>query len=739
MNPLLGRVDLPHEQSLFTRGSAERNRLKQAFVLVLTLMLTASFFLGLPSSSAYSTDEDSPKSEESFTFVPLATVTVSNEADFDTALQDTTVTAIEVDTNLTLTSLFEGKVVGNKTITSSGGVKTLTRGDDNTGALFTISGAGNSVVEVKNLTIKGASPGIADMGSLVVISSGATLSLQSGATLTGNAATDLTGKGGAVYNAGTLIVGSGSAISNNSVVSAASAYGGGVFSDTGSTITLAGGTISDNLVQAGASSGNVAYGGGICCEGTINATAGLISGNKTQGGNAQGGGIYLASGSSGEIGAIEISENSTIQGGGVYVEQSFTFVGTTIARNEATATDAQFNRGCGGGVFATAKATVVLQDVDILQNIATMYSPKPSSESGFGGGLFVDGSTTVVLAGATTVTQNRAADGGGGFVHADGMLEMKAGGGSSPLISKNNAVGPTDSNTRGNGGGLAVWGALNATAGTISENSASNSGGGIDIKGSATLGKVTVTGNSAQYGGGVVTNASGYLSCAGTSITQNKGQIGGGIINRGTTDLSKSCRVDDNIAKQNQESNNIVNLWESGNSQPILRIQGGLVANDGVLLGSDPKSGSRSDPMQITGPLVGSTIVIEGYGQHTSIDGDTIGLSVGLSVGDVVARGEGYQITQADLAAMRLSPNWTGYTLALVGNEVIVVRSDNPDPPGPDPVPDPPNPDPDPQPTPGPNPDTSDPLVATAGFAGALAVAGLANAAISRRRPDEQD
>ncbi|MDR2246969.1 MAG: InlB B-repeat-containing protein [Treponema sp.] len=157
-------------------------------------------------------------------------------------------------------------------ITITGGGSECTVSLSSTGSLFTV-GSGVTLTLGNNVTLRGKS----NSASLVKVDGG-TLEMKGGSKIRDNTVSSSSSAyGGGVYvETGTFIM-SGGTISGNSVTASSSAYGGGVYVGTG-TFTMSGGTISGNI----ASASYAAYGGGVYVEtGTfIKQSGGIIYGSN---------------------------------------------------------------------------------------------------------------------------------------------------------------------------------------------------------------------------------------------------------------------------------------------------------------------------------------------------------------------------------------------------------------------------------------------------------------------------
>ena len=259
--------------------------------------------------------------------------------------------------------------------------------------------------------------------------------------------------GGGVYvKKGTFTMSSGEINNNTATSSNSDSSGGGVMG----TLTISGGTISSNtycgvsgtlIMSGGTISGNTYCG----VSGTLTMNGGTISDNIGSG--VIGGGI---------ISGGTISGNNATNGGGVYVNRTFTMNGGTIYGNTATngggvyVSDGTFtmNGGTissntatnGGGVYADNSRTFTMSEGTISGNTATN-----------GGGVYVNSGTFTVNGGE--LSGNTASSSGGGlYVNKNGIFTKTGGNiyGYTSGDSNSNTV-KNSSNTILNNKGHAVW------------------------------------------------------------------------------------------------------------------------------------------------------------------------------------------------------------------------------------------------------------------------------------------
>ena len=223
-------------------------------------------------------------------------------------------------------------------------------------------------------------------------------------TFTGNAATGLNngGKGGAVYMLGTSDV---TLQRDTFTLNTAFREGGALRVQTSSaTVTISDSLIANNTANGGAGifvqgpttitntvvrdnlSGGT--GGGIWVQGgSLNLTAGVVSGNRVTGTTASGGGIFSQANTT--ITDSTVRDNTTgNSGGGIYVQATLNLSGSTVSGNRAESTV-----GTGGGVSCQGPMTILNSTIH-------------NNRAGGGIGYF-GGSTDIATITHSTITDNR--------------------------------------------------------------------------------------------------------------------------------------------------------------------------------------------------------------------------------------------------------------------------------------------------------------------------------------------
>ncbi len=270
-----------------------------------------------------------------------------------------------------------------------------------------------------------------------------------------------------------------------------------------------------------------------------------------------------------------------------------------ITDNSATGDDATDG---GAGVYNAN--SVVVTDSQITMNVA-------DGVAGSGGGVFNAG---VFTASNTDISGNTANRAGGGLEATNSSTTT--------LINVNligNIAGPAGSAAPGNGGGMHISGAGNATitGGIIEENLAAREGGGLwngngtmVVSGTNLIGNVA-SGDAADDGGGGLFNDGGDLQISNAIIDGNVASgtagSGGGILN-----LGGSLTITDSII-----TGNAANRAGGG-----IETAGGSVEMTNVTLGTE---GSGNSVAENPAPGNGGGLHIGGAGVVNITDGSVVG------------------------------------------------------------------------------------------------------------------
>ena len=282
--------------------------------------------------------------------------------------------------------------------------------------------------------------------------------------------------------------------------------GGGIAVDKGGTLNIVSGAIRGNQSLLG--------GGGVCVEGTLNMTGGVISDNSA---------------SSKVFGSTYFG-----LGGGILVRSGamISLSNAVVANNNA--------RADGGGICLGKAESATIENCKITGNMSF----------GRGGGLSMDAEGKKLQITATKIEENYSSEGGGGIYLFQGTILMSGGtlsknatagyGGGADITSKTTfiangaAIDGNAADIKG-GGGVANFGTTELERCEITNNSAVGSGGGVlgdtddGGTGDLTLKDCTITGNRAIEDGGGVYNGKNLKVIGGMVSKNNTENMGGGI------------------------------------------------------------------------------------------------------------------------------------------------------------------------------------------------------------------
>lgn len=232
--------------------------------------------------------------------------------------------------------------------------------------------------------------------------------------------------GGVEVSAGVFTM-NGGRISNNN----ANTNGGGVSLSgykAGGTFIMNGGEISGNHGSGG--------GGVYASKGTFIMNGGTISGNTAAGAGA---GVY-ANGATVVMNGGKISDNTASnrknigKGGGVYINYgTFTVNGGEITGNTALADEDDPDTGFGGGVYVEGNGTFELKSGTISGNTAE-YA---------GGGVFVYDNGTFTVNGAVNISGNTARSANSNVCLSGGIVTVGSAFSTASKIGVSSATAPT--------------------------------------------------------------------------------------------------------------------------------------------------------------------------------------------------------------------------------------------------------------------------------------------------------
>ncbi len=212
------------------------------------------------------------------------------------------------------------------------------------------------------------------------------------------ASTTYAGAGGAIYSQGTLVL-DGVTVQNNVVWgldATAIAAGGGIWSS--GTLTLRNGTLIKGNEAWGGGVGVAAFGGGIWSSGILTLESGTrVEGNNAHGGagdthapggEARGGGLYIAGGAAALTGAT-VDSNSAVGGDGGYRVSTKTDPPTYYPWGHG-------GDAYGGGLFVAAGSSITLREDSVYSNTASGGMGHDYG-TGYGGGVFIGQKAKVYL------------------------------------------------------------------------------------------------------------------------------------------------------------------------------------------------------------------------------------------------------------------------------------------------------------------------------------------------------
>lgn len=311
--------------------------------------------------------------------------------------------------------------------------------------------------------------------------------------------------------------------------------GGGLLIDNGGSVTLSNGRVLSNTVFVpGTKTG---LGGGIFQNtrgGTLTLKNMLVSNNRLLGGDQSvgaGGGVF-------GFGALSVSDS--------------TILSNVVTFNPFLGSSTSFS-GEGGGIqisCCVGNDSLTLSNTAVLSNAVIIRGPGPSSQFGFGGGVY--GAAPLTLTNSTVQGNLVLATGNvnnvqGGGVHADGALLMLK-----STVTDNRLLTANNASVIFAGGGVRVTGAGSILTSTITRNTIrigsvhGGSGGGLSAGLSGNNANVIVAASSvennlASNGGGIESHSSDTgLAVRNSVVDNNTGLTGGGILNTGILSLTNS-------------------------------------------------------------------------------------------------------------------------------------------------------------------------------------------------------
>jgi len=373
--------------------------------------------------------------------------------------------------NQTITLLSQINI--SKTVTISGIGANITISGNNASRVFNI--AANTTVTINGITIiNGATKDRDDGGAIY---NAGTLMITN-STLSNNNSED---EGGAIYSVGTLAITDSTLSSNNG-----GSYGGAIYNV--GTLTITDSTLSNN--KGGS------YGGVIYHEGTLTIRSSILSDNN----GYEGGVIYNNGKGTLTIMNSTLSNNNSDNNGGAiynYSESAITITDSTFSNN--TSDDY-------GGAIYNYEGTLTITN--------SMFS---SNSGEYGGAIYNDDDGFTIT--NSTFSGNTSYD--GGAIYNGYTLTI-----TNSTFSNNNMR-----ESSGYGGGIDNSGTLMITNSTLSGNTGGDYGGAFYNSGTLNIVFSTIAGNQASSGGGIY-NAEGNITAKNSLIANNTNSnfAGSGIL-----------------------------------------------------------------------------------------------------------------------------------------------------------------------------------------------------------------
>ena len=372
----------------------------------------------------------------------------------------------------------------------------------------------------------------------------------------------------------------------------------GVLVDKGGTFNFSGGEISYNKGY---------YGGGMCIlsEGTVNMTGGKIAHNETSSATFDyGGGIAVRCGTL-KVSGGEISDNSSLFGGGISAtgKKWTSDKGTNdieisgdalITRNEAKENANEDYEWTGGGGIYINSGKLAVKGGEISHNKASYGG---GIDTGYGASTTIEGNVLITGNEVTEVT----GQGGGIGVH-DGTLTLNG-----ATISENKGYA---------GSGLGIWN--NATVimdgntriinNEIIADSADWSGGAVFVSSDTNDGSKFI-----MKDGEISGNTGGETYCGGIFVygynRNTVAQISGGIISNNT-----------NVNKDDQSIMVRGNLKDDGTRyEGYLRLSGSPQITGQVFLRTDTSDSVKVDVVDAFTPKEAVKISVIGWTNNRTI------------------------------------------------------------------------------------------------------------------------
>ena len=343
-------------------------------------------------------------------------------------------------------------------------------------------------------------------------------------------------------------------------------------------------TVNSNaILQNSATSGN---GGAIC----LGSGASIVmNGTISNCSGASGGGIYADTGFTTitTTGTITGCEATTGNGGAIYAS-----TGRSVNLNAGTALTGNTAGGNGGAVYT--EANLILRG-----SVGGTETDEGNTANGSGGGIYMGEGTTFTMYAGSSISGNRAANGGGLATMATARI---AGGTLQGNIAQVTVTGEGDEQTSTGGQGGAVYAAKSANvtisgAPVIKDNMAKQ-GGAVYNDGSVTVTGGAMTGNVAYEKGGAVYVAEDKIfTMSGGSIKDGNKSPEGAVSTGAGAKLAFSGNA---VVSGNTDSDDttVKNVYLGYDSNAIITTSGlGSSANIGIYVADgEPEASDPTDP-----------------------------------------------------------------------------------------------------------------------------------------------
>ena len=329
-------------------------------------------------------------------------------------------------------------------------------------------------------------------------------------------------------------------------------------------------------------------------------TNSTISGNTAAEG---GGGICVYGGTMKVENNTTIEKNESPQGGGIHSQGTAVLTNCTLSENDGSG---------AGGALSVSGGTMTLTGCTVQQNTS-------NGEQGWGGGAYVAGE---LILENTQIIENQADNtgyGGGVFVNGGGQLTI-------------DATSKIDSNTATEAAGVYNGGTVTMNGGSISDNSAAGMAGGVenanyqdsnDVIHPAvfTMNDGDISNNTAVTSAGGVANV-GTFNMNGGTITDNHATsdtdgIGGGVANGpgGTFTMTGGAIYGNEAATGGNDFYNYAEEADEGEGEGEGGGQSG-----GIDVDDSWEGDHNMDLESLSAPRAGDT-----YGTFTLVEAETFG------------------------------------------------------------------------------------------------------------------